>query len=69
MHENESKFEKVFEANVLERDFLHLFYFITLLLYHISAIILAKKNLSTPIQAKNLNFPAISLISDFVNKV
>ena len=68
MHEKDAKFEKVYVANVLENDFLHLFPLITLLPYRISATILAKKNLSTPIQAKNLNFPAISLISDFVNK-
>ena len=69
MHEYKSIFEKKIESNVLETDFLHLFALITLLQYRTSATILAKKNLLTPIQAKNLNFPAISLISDFVNKV
>ena len=52
MHEKDAKFEKVYVPNVLENDFLHLLYLFTLLPYRISAIILAKKNLLTPIQAK-----------------
>ena len=51
-HFPDRPFEKFYVPNVLENDFLHQLYLITLLPYRIYAIILAKKNLLTPIQAK-----------------